>query len=138
MADIEFGRNQFGAPTMTRGDRRFRDFASQLTSDIQNYAPDCLELLQCIDDVVSGRSAYEEFEGNSSVVRCTSAGVTVESLGPVPSGTTYGVDEARSLILTYFDFLAPSVEDRKRHLRTWEQEHGGPFPGRHLLRLDKD
>ncbi|MEU1644078.1 hypothetical protein [Micromonospora zamorensis] len=136
MGRVEFGRNQYGAPTMTSGDRRFRDLASQLTSDIQSYAPDCLELLQCIDDVVSGRSAYEEYEGNSAVVRCTPTGVTVDSLGPVPSGTTYTVDEAREVILTYFDFLAPSVQDRKRHLATWEQEHGGPFPGRHLLRLD--
>ncbi|WP_157563407.1 hypothetical protein [Micromonospora chokoriensis] len=122
---------------MTSGERHFLDLASQLASDIQSYAPDCLELLQCIDDVASGRCAYEEFEGNSSVVRCTPAGVTVQSLGPVPSGTTYTVDEARAVILNYFNFLAPSVEDRKRHLGTWEQEHGGPFSGRHLLRLNE-
>ncbi|MEE3922035.1 hypothetical protein V2I01_38520 [Micromonospora sp. BRA006-A] len=29
----------------------------------------------------------------------------------------------------------PSSEEKKRHLATWEREHGGPFPGRHLLRL---
>jgi hypothetical protein len=136
MGRVEFGRDRYGAPSLISGDRRFRDLASQLTSDIQNYAPDCLELLQCIDDVTSGRSAYEEFEGNSSVVRCTAAGVTVQSRGPVRSEVTYPVDEARAVVLTYFDFLAPAAEDRKRHLRTWEQEHGAPFPGRHLLRLD--
>ncbi|MEU8181368.1 hypothetical protein AB0B85_00120 [Micromonospora sp. NPDC049044] len=135
MGLVEFGRNQYGAASMISGDRRFRDLASQLTSDVQNYAPDCLELLQCIDDAASGRSACEEFEGNSSVVRCTSAGVTVVSCGPVRSGTTYSVDEARTVILAYFEFLAPAAPDRERHLRTWEREHGRPFPGRHLLRL---
>lgn len=50
--------------------------------------------------------------------------------------TPQRVDEAREVINTYFDFLAPFVQDRKRHLGTWGQEHGGPFPGRHLLRLD--
>ncbi|WP_431899033.1 hypothetical protein [Micromonospora chalcea] len=39
------------------------------------------------------------------------------------------------MILAYFDFLAPSPEEKKRHLATWERERGGPFPGRHLLRL---
>ncbi|WBC15873.1 hypothetical protein O7600_03255 [Micromonospora sp. WMMA1998] len=109
MADIEFGRNENGAPTMINGDPRFRPFASQLVSDIQTYAPDCLQLLQCIDDVVSGRSDYEEYEGNSAVVRCTPTAVTVESLGPMPSGATYSHDEARMVILRYFDFLAPSA-----------------------------
>ena len=74
-------------------------------------------------------------EGNSAVVRCTPDGVTVESLGPVPSGTTYTVDEARDVIVRYFDFLAPSADDKKRHLATWERENGRPFPGRALLRL---
>ncbi|WP_433289004.1 hypothetical protein [Micromonospora sp. CA-244673] len=132
---IEFQRNQYGAPSLTTRNGHFRDLGSQLVSDIQTYAPDCLELLQCIDDVTSGRSAYEEFEGNSAVVRCTPEGVTVESLGPVPSGTTYTVDEARDVILRYFDFLAPSPAEKKRHLATWEGENGRPFPGRALLRL---
>lgn len=132
---IEFQRNQYGAPSVKTRNGHFRDLGSQLVSDIQTYAPDCLELLQCIDDVVSGRSEYEEFEGNSAVVRCTPDGVTVESLGPVPSGTTYTVDEARDVIVRYFDFLAPSADDKKRHLATWERENGRPFPGRALLRL---
>jgi hypothetical protein len=132
---IEFQRNEYGAPSVKAPSMHFRALASQLVSDIQTYAPDCLELLQCIDDVATGRSAYEEFEGNSAVVRCTPDGVTVESLGPVPSATTYPVDEARQVIIRYFDFLAPSAEEKKRHLATWERENGQPFPGRALLGL---
>ncbi|MFU8853169.1 hypothetical protein ACNAW0_19585 [Micromonospora sp. SL1-18] len=132
---IEFQRNQYGAPSMKTRDGHFRALGSQLVSDIQTYAPDCLELLQCIDDAVSGPSGYEEFEGNSAVVRCTADGVTVESLGPLPSVTTYTVDEARDVILQYFAFLAPSAEDKKRHVAAWERENGRPFPGRSLLHL---
>jgi hypothetical protein len=127
---IEFRRNEYGAPTAQAPSTHVRALVSQLVSDIQTYAPDCLELLWCIDEVASGRSAYEEFEGNSALVRCTPDGVTVESLGPMPSATTYTADEAREVVLRYFDFLAPSAEDKKRHLATWERENGRPFPGR--------
>lgn len=133
MDDVRFARGAYGTPIMAAGHPRFRPLVSQLTSDIQTYAPDCLELLQCIDDVVSGRSTGEEYEGNSAVLRCTPEEVTVHSLGPVPSSAAYPIEEARAVILAYFIFLAPTVEERLRHVGTWEREHSRPGAARRLL-----
>lgn len=127
---IRFFRNERNVPRFNAWNGRFADLGFQLTSDIQGYAPDCLELLSCIDEVTSGLSASEEFEGNSSIFRCDAVGVTIVSLGPVPESTIYTVDEARSVVLQYFDFLAPAREDKERHVATWERENGRPYPNR--------
>ncbi|MGC4892920.1 hypothetical protein [Micromonospora sp. DT31] len=131
MVEVRFARGPHGRPTMTGGHPRFRALAAQLSSDIQAYAPDCLELLQCIDDVRSGPSQCAEYEGNSAILRCTPDTVTVHSRGPVPSSTAYTVEEAEAVIVAYFTCLAPTAEERRRHLRTWEREHGRPGPDRH-------
>ncbi|MFG3682654.1 hypothetical protein ACGF5H_21370 [Micromonospora chalcea] len=135
MAEIRFARGTHGTPTTTAGDARFRPLVSQLTSDIQTYAPDCVDLLQCIHDVVSGRSPHEEYEGNSAVLRCTPDGVTVRSLGPVPSSAAYSTEEAQTVILAYLTRLAPTAVERLRHVATWEREHGRPCTVRRLLDL---
>jgi hypothetical protein len=132
---IEFGRDDDGWLVARPSDGRFNLIAGQLTSDIIDYAPDCLELLQVIDKVRGGRSPIEEFEGNSSIFRATPDGVTVESLGPSGNSARYTFDEARSAVLQYFDFLAPSEAEKKSAVARWESEFGHPYPGRAELGL---
>jgi hypothetical protein len=128
--NIRFFRDQDNRARFESQTGYFADLGFELTSDIQGYAPDCIELLSCIDDVMSGGSDSEEFEGNSSIFRCDSAGVTVESLGPIAEETTYTVEEARAVIRQYFHFLAPTAEEKAGHLQTWEQENGRPYSNR--------
>jgi hypothetical protein len=129
-ARIEFSRDERGRLVARPANGRFNALATQLISDIGDYAPDCLELLQVMDQVRGGQSPVEEFEGNSSVFRATPDGVTVESLGPVPKSTSYTFDEARSAVLDYFDFLAPSEAQKRGEVARWENEFGRQYPGR--------
>ncbi|MEV6343790.1 hypothetical protein [Actinoplanes sp. NPDC051851] len=128
--DVRFFRDDNGYRDFSTESKHFIRIGSQLVSDIQGYAPDCVGLLECIDEVAAGRVAYDEYEGNSAVVRFHPAGVTIESLGPHPDPTTYTFDEARAVILQYLDFIAPSQEEKERGVLAWERESGHPFLGR--------
>jgi hypothetical protein len=132
---IEFSRDDKGRLVARPSSSHFNMIAGQLTSDIINYTPDCLELLQVIDEVRSGRSAIAEYEGNSSVFRATADGVTVQSLGPTGISEDYTFEEARSAVLQYFDFLAPSEAEKKGAVARWENEVGRPYPGKAELGL---
>lgn len=132
---IEFSRDDNGWLMARPANKRFNNLAAQLTSDIGTYAPDCLLLLQLMDEVRSGQSSVEEFEGNSSVFRATPDGVTVEDLSPMPAPTFYTFDEARSAVLEYFDFLAPSQDLKRGAVARWENEFGRQYPGRTELGL---
>jgi hypothetical protein len=132
---IDFSRNEHDFPVAKSGNGYFAALGSQLTSDIQKYAPDVLELLQVIDEVRRGESPMQEYEGNSYIFRATSDGVTLESLGPSGKQTTYTFDEATSVVKQYFDFLAPTPEEKAQHVATWEREFGRPYPGRAELGL---
>jgi hypothetical protein len=127
---IEFSRTDDGRLVGRPSSSRFNLIAGQLTSDIINYAPDCLELLRLMDEVRSGQSPIEEYEGNSAIFRATPPGVTVESLGPTRDSAEYTFDEARSAVLQYFDFLAPSEAEKKNAVARWENEFGHPYPGK--------
>jgi hypothetical protein len=127
---IEFSRDDQGWLMARTDNGHFNALATQLISDIIDYAPDCLELLQLMDQVRSGQSPIEEFEGNSSIFRATPDGVTVQSLGPSRRSTTYTFDEARTAVLKYFDFLRPSEAQKKGAVARWENEFGRPYPGR--------
>lgn len=127
---IEFSRDDRGWIMARTETGHFNMLASQLTSDIIGYAPDCLELLALMDQVRGGRSPIEEFEGNSSIFRATPDGVTVLSLGPSRKSTTYTFDEARVAVLQYFDFLAPSEAQKKAEVVRWETEVGRPYTAR--------
>ncbi|GIF11784.1 hypothetical protein [Actinoplanes teichomyceticus] len=127
---ITFFRNDKNRRDYRVDSKRFVRIGSQLVSDIQGYAPDCINLLECIDEVAAGRAEYTEYEGNSAVFRCHPGGVTIESLGPVPDPATYTFEEARAVVLQYFDFLAPTREEKERNVVAWEQESGRPFAGR--------
>ncbi len=52
---VTFFRDQFGAVAAKTETGYFIDLCSQLTSDIQTYAPDAIDLIVLIDDVESGR-----------------------------------------------------------------------------------
>jgi hypothetical protein len=132
---IEFSRDDRGRLVARPSSSHFNMIAGQLTSDIINYAPDCLELLQVIDAVRSGRAPIAEYEGNSSIFRATPDGVTVESLGPMGNAEDYTFEEARSAVLQYFDFLAPSDAEKKGAVARWENEFGRPYPGKAELGL---
>jgi len=127
---IEFGRDDHGRIVARPANGHFAALATQLTSDISDYAPDCLELLDLMAEVRAGRSPIEEFTGNSAIFRATVDGVTVRSLGPVPRSTTYSFEEARAAVLRYFDFLAPSRARKESAVARWEGEFGRPYPGR--------
>jgi hypothetical protein len=106
-----------------------------LTSDIASCTPDCPELLHGIDEVRSGRAPIAEYGGNSSIFRATPDGVTVESLGPIGLSEDYTFEEARSAVLQYFDFLAPTETEKKGAVARWENEFGRPYPGKAELGL---
>jgi hypothetical protein len=132
---IEFSRDDRGRLVARPRSSHFNMIAGQLTSDIINYAPDCLELLQVIAAVRSGRAPSAEYEGNSSIFRATPDGVTVASLGPMGNAEDYTFEEARSAVLQYFDFLAPSEAEKKGAVARWENEFGRPYPGKAELGL---
>ena len=132
---ITFSRDDQGRLRAKSDNGYFMPLGSQLTSDIINYAPDCLELLQVIDEVRSGQSPREEYEGNSAIFRATPAGVTVESLGPSGRQAKYTFDEAKDVVKQYFDFLAPSEAEKKDAIARWEKEFGRRYPGKAELGL---
>lgn len=132
---VTFFRDQFGTVAAKSQTGYFIDLCSQLTSDIQTYAPDAIDLIVLIDGVETGRSDLEEWEGNSYVLRAHRHGVTLESLGPEGGSTTYTFGEAKAVILEYFRYLAPDPDTQERHVRKWEQDSGRSFTNRSLLGL---
>ena len=127
--EITFFWNDRGVADFRTKNGYFSDLGSQLASDIQKYASDCVDLLVCIDDVTSGRADVRDFEGNSAEFRCDRAGVTITSLGPKADAKTYPFDEARFVVRQYLDFLAPSADEKARAVATWEKENQRVFPG---------
>ena len=132
---ITFSRDQYGAPSAKTDTGHFNLLAGQLISDIINYAPDLLQLLDKIDRVRTGRSAAEEYEGNSSLFQATPDGVLVADLEDDGDSATYTFDEARAAILQYLDFLAPSAAQKQDAVTRWEAESGRTYPGRAELGL---
>ena len=57
---IEFSRTDDGWLVARPSSSRFNMIAGQLTSDIVDYAPDCLELLHVMDEVRSGGSYFSQ------------------------------------------------------------------------------
>ncbi len=127
---LNFFRDQYDAPEYTTDDVHLRDLGTWLTTDVQNYAPDCLDLLACVEDVQSGRSAAEEWEGNAYYARFTPTGVVAENLHVPGRMTTYPLDEAHQAMLHYLEFLAPTPEGKARSLDVWEKENERPHPCR--------
>ncbi|GIF11781.1 hypothetical protein [Actinoplanes teichomyceticus] len=60
---IRFFRNSDNRRTFEVESKRFAPLGSQLINDIQGYSSDCIDLLDCIDEVAAGRAEYTEYEG---------------------------------------------------------------------------
>jgi hypothetical protein len=127
---LTFFRDQYGASEYSTDDVHLRDIGAWLTTDVQNYAPDCLDLMACVEDVRSGRSATEEWEGNAYYAQFTPGGVTAENLHVEGRTTAYELEEAHSIMRQYLRFLAPTPEDRARALDVWEKENEREHPCR--------
>lgn len=132
---ITFSRDQYGAPSAKTDTGYFNLLAGQLISDIINYAPDLLQLLDKIDRVRAGDSPVEEYEGNSALFQATPDGVLIADLEEDGDSATYTFDEARAAILQYLDFLAPSDAQKQDAVARWEAEARRPYPGRAGLGL---
>ncbi len=136
MGGLTFDRNQYNAPDYATDDPRLFDLGAWLTSDIQNYAPDCLDLLSCVEDMWSGRSTAEEWEGNAYLAQFSPTGVLAENLHVPGRMTTYPLDEAHQTMLRYLDFIAPTPEAKARAVDVWEKENERPHPCRAHLALN--
>jgi uncharacterized protein YacL (UPF0231 family) len=127
---IEFLRDRYGAITGRTETGHFNELGSWLVTDIQEYSPDCLLVLARLEDVRSGRSALEEWNGNAYSVKVTPGGVEVDCVHTDDPATSYSYEDAHSVALKYWEFIAPEVDDKNRALAVWENENARQHPCR--------
>jgi hypothetical protein len=136
-ASIRFYREQregpLGqAPLFETDGEHYVDLGTWLTSDVQNYAPACLELLGWVEDVRAGRATQHEWEGNSYHATILPEGVIASDLYS-DARTTYTLDEAHDVMLRYWRFLLSVGKDREGSIATWELENHRTHPCRDHL-----
>ena len=135
MAELEGFYRDNGFPTARPHEKRLRNLASLLTSDIANHPSGALEALDLVEQARTGRKDIEEWLGNSTSAYFRPDGVTVTDLGPRPTTTTYSLDEVHRALLRYWKFLCPTGAERLRALEQWacfyEREQPGEYDHPH-------
>lgn len=99
--------------------------------ELRNSPYQCLDLLAIIDDVASGRSDAELWDGEGFQVQIKPSGATTYNTILDSHRATYPLAELRSAAEDYWRYLAgrPSVEfDIKDWEQTWKRPH--PYRGR--------
>ncbi|MDR7278984.1 hypothetical protein [Catenuloplanes atrovinosus] len=124
---ISFYRTADGFMTFRSDTGFFKDLGSWMTSDIQSYAPECLEFLAILEDVRVGVRDAEVIEGNAYQAFVTPSDVRVQNMF-VESGEDYTFDEAHSVIIEYWKWLTPAAEDRAAQIEAWSAEFGRQHP----------
>ncbi|GIF78439.1 hypothetical protein Asi02nite_79570 [Asanoa siamensis] len=104
-AALTFHRDAHGGPAFTAQDDTYSALGSMLTGDIQNVQTWAETLLAYIDDVESGRSEHESWQGNSWEVEITKSGVHLQDLYSDDWTGTHTLKEARTALQDYLSFL---------------------------------
>lgn len=129
---MSFYRTPDGFLTFRSDTGFFKDLGSWMTSDIQSYAPECLEFLAILEDVRAGRRGTESIEGNAYQAIVAGDTVRVQNMF-VESGEDYTFDEAHSVIIDYWTWLTPEAGDRAAQIAAWSVEFGREHPCRDHL-----
>jgi hypothetical protein len=121
-------------------DGRFNSFASDddslsalgslLIDDVMNSTAGALYLLEKVENVRSGVSTHEAWEGNGWVADISTTGLHAKDLHSDDWEGDYGLDLVRSTVLDYLRFIAPTAADRSDALGRWEDSEGRPHPVR--------
>ncbi|MEV4539738.1 hypothetical protein AB0J82_38790 [Asanoa sp. NPDC049518] len=130
MSGVTFYRDEYGGPAARPRDDSWSAIGSLMTGDVQNVASWALRLLAYVDDVESGRSAGESWQGNSWDVAISKAGVHLQDLESDDWTGTHTLAETRAVLLEYLRFLLPGIEERRGELAAWERDEGREHPSR--------
>jgi hypothetical protein len=131
---ITFIRDQHGIPTARLEGARFRVLVSWLTTDVQNDPVELLEVLDQVEQARRGRSEAEEWEGNAYAAEISPDGLAIEGFYEEDPPVRYSLEEAHPVLVQYWEFLAPSADDRSRLVAEWEKQYVRVHPDRlHLL-----
>jgi hypothetical protein len=130
MDRIAFARNEHGAPTFQAGDDSYGAIGSLLTGDVQTVPAWSLDLLAWVEDVRTGRSAEQAWQGNSWDVRITPGGLQLQDLYSDWSAS-HPLDAAHDVMIRYWMFLTAGAPDEAgTAVAEWEAKAGREHPCR--------
>jgi hypothetical protein len=145
MADLRFFTSDLGSPRYEADDQRFTPLGMWLVMDLASDPTMILDALAMIDDVGSGRSTSEAWEGEGFDVAFSKERVEVVAVH-VDSRAEYLFSEVRDAVERYWAFAIrlPENPDVERVLRPdlpywqaclleWEQVWDRPHPYRGRL-----
>ncbi|MFD0856278.1 hypothetical protein ACFQ07_28825 [Actinomadura adrarensis] len=132
---LSFFRDQWNGPAFRPADDSYSALGAMLTGDVQNSEALCLDRLAWIEDVRSGRSSEQAWQGNSWDARATSGGLQLYDMYSDDWEGHYSLDEAHDVLIDYLGFLAPGIGADSGPVSQWESESKRPHPCRdHLQR----
>jgi hypothetical protein len=127
---IRFYRGDFNAPSFDVTDDAYSAIGSLMTSDVQNVGGLCLDLLAWAEDLRAGRLEHQSWHGNSWAAEMTPQGVALSDLYSDDWQGNYSLSEAHEVMLTYWNFLSPTNDEKSREMAEWESEFGRVHPCR--------
>ncbi|RKN48235.1 hypothetical protein [Micromonospora endolithica] len=131
MHPLSFYTDPKGFPRYESTDDRWVPVGVWFMMELRNSPYQCLDLLAIVDDVVSGREARTQWEGEAFDVVITAARVSVVNTILDNQRGEYALDEVRAAAEDYWRYLSGSprvAADLKDWEKTWSRTH--PYRGR--------
>jgi len=122
--DFQGGRFPIARPR----DERFLNLGLLLTSDIQRHGAEALEVLQLVELAREGKDDIPEWGGNATFTCFRPDGVEITDLSLDPRTQHYSLDEVHDSLIQYWDFLCPTIEERRRSLQEWAEFYTREHP----------
>ncbi|MEV6524017.1 hypothetical protein AB0M43_18875 [Longispora sp. NPDC051575] len=131
MSFLSFYTDGDGFPRYRASDDRYVPLGVWFVMELRNSPYQALDLLGIVDEVVSGRSAGEDWDGEAFQVRVAPSGVSVRNTILDGQAGTFPLDEVRRAAEDYWRYLSTRPEvaaDLADWERTWGRAH--PYRGR--------
>jgi len=131
---ISFYRDEGGFRRYLVNDDRYVPLGVFLVMDVQSAPTLGLDLLEMVDDVVSGREEVRVWDGEGFLVRFSRSGVSMQNNFLEHQRGECTLEEVREAAESYWPFLAgiAGPEQVSKEFisweRTWERRH--PYRGR--------
>lgn len=134
---MRFYRDENGSIKYQTDDRSLGDLGLWLSFDMGFAYDSCLDALRAVDDVLSGRSASDGYEGNDYSVQMTKETATFSPLYDDGGGggpSTCPMSAVKDAVETYWRFLL-SLPPNPNVIRTYRPDL--PFPLATLLQWEE-
>lgn len=127
---ISFVNGRHGTPDYDFTEESETALGAFLVGDIQTGGDWLLSMLARLDDVRAGRSAREDWSGNSWIAEVEPDGLHLHDIYSGDWQGHYPLADAIEVMLRYWAFLTTHSSGgwKQRHLTEWEAKNSRPHP----------